>query len=68
MKKSRDYKISVGLLLAAIVSFCVSGVTGLVLNIDSSIDTMFMFLGFALMGFGFVFLSKSKGRVDDEDK
>ena len=66
MKKTKEYKVSMGLLVAAIVSFCVSGVTGLLLNVGSSIDTIFMFLGFALMGFGFVFLNKAKGQ--DKDK
>lgn len=68
MKQSKEYKISYVLFCVAIVLFGVSLVTGVMSNINSSIDTICLFLGISFMCFGFVVLGKSKKNSDDEDK
>lgn len=62
MKKTKEYKISCVLFVICIISFSLSAVTGLVGRIDTSIDNMFMYLGFALLCLGFVFLKKAKDK------
>lgn len=60
MKKSKEYKISVALFIVALVMDCISIVTGLIPNLDFSIDKICMYLGFGFLGFGLVFLKKAK--------
>lgn len=62
MKKSKEYKLSIGLFIACIISFCLSAVIGIFGQSDSSIDNMFMYLGFALLCLGFVFFKKAKDK------
>lgn len=66
MKKSKEYKISVVLFVAALVLYVISIVTGLIPDFDYSIDKICMYLGFACFGFGLVFLKKSE--KNDSDK
>lgn len=66
MKKSREYKISVGLFSASLVSYAISIVTGLIPNLSFSIDKICMYLGFALLGLGLVYFRKTKD--NDENK
>ena len=54
-----ENRVSSGLFIIAIVLFVASGITGLS-GLDSSIDKICMFLGFAFLCFGFVLLKKSK--------
>lgn len=61
MKKTKEYKISIGLFIASLVLFGVSIVTGLIPNLNYSIDKISMYLGFACFGFGLVYLKKSEG-------
>lgn len=67
MKKSREYKISIVLFIAALAMFAISMVTGLIPGLIYSIDKICMFLGFALFGFGLSFLNKAKA-TDDKDE
>lgn len=64
MKKSREYKISIVLFIAALVMFAVSMVTGLIPGLIYSIDKICMFLGFAFFGFGVTFLNKDNNDND----
>lgn len=66
MKKSKEYKISMVLFVAALVCFAISIVTGLIPNLEYNTDKIFMYLGFALNGFGFMYLKKSE--KNDADK
>lgn len=68
MKKTREYKISCALFIGCIISMCLSAVTGLFGRIDTSLDNMFMYLGFALLCLGFVFLKKAKDKNDSQDE
>lgn len=67
MKKSREYKISIVLFIAALAMFAVSMVTGLIPGLIYSIDKICMFLGFALLGFGVSFLNKAKDNNDKDE-
>ncbi|MCQ2568869.1 MAG: hypothetical protein MJ155_01100 [Candidatus Saccharibacteria bacterium] len=60
MKESKEYKISIALFIAALVVDGISLITGLIPDLNSSIDKICMHLGFALLGFGLVFLAKAK--------
>ena len=68
MKKSKEYKISIVLFSVALVAFVISMVTGLIPVLNSSIDKICMYLGFAFLGFGLVFLNKAKDNSDKTDK
>lgn len=68
MKKSKEYKISIVLFSVALVLYCISMVTGLMPNLNFSIDKISMYLGFAFFGFGLVFLTKAKDSNNQEDK
>lgn len=68
MKKSKEYKISIALFIAALVVDGISLVTGLIPDLNSSIDKICMYLGFALLGFGLVFLAKAKDSKDKKGK
>lgn len=66
MRKSKEYKISRVLFCVSLVLFCISIVTGLIPGLTFDIDRICMYLGFALLCFGFVF---SKKAIDsNEDK
>lgn len=67
MKKTKEYRISCGLFIACIISLCLSVAIGLFGRIDSSLDNMFMYLGFALLCLGFVFLKKAKDKGGSQD-
>ena len=67
MKKSKEYKISVLLFSVALVLYGISIVTGLIPNLDYSVDKITMYLGFACLGFGLVFLKKAKDNNNNED-
>ena len=66
MKKTKEYKISTVLFIIALVCFAISIVTGLIPNHEYNTDKIFMYLGFALNGFGFVYLKKFE--KNDNDK
>lgn len=68
MKKTKEYKISIILFIIALVLDCISIVTGLIPNLDFSIDKICMYLGFAFLGFGLVFLKKAKDNTESENK
>ena len=68
MKKSKEYRICVVLFVVALVLYGISIVTGLIPDLDSSIDKICMYLGFAFFGFGLVFLKKAKDNNENEDK
>ena len=68
MKKTKEYKISIVLFIAALVVFAISIVTGLIPGIIYSIDKICMYLGFALFGFGLMFLNKAKDNNDKNDE
>lgn len=68
MKESKEYKISIALFIAALVVDSISLVTGLIPDLNSSINKICMYLGFALLGFGLVFLAKAKDSKDKKDK
>lgn len=68
MKKTKEYKISCVLFIVCIISMCLSAVTSLFGRIDTSLDNMFMYLGFALLCLGFVFLKKAKDKNDSQDE
>lgn len=68
MKKSKEYIISVGLFIAALVFDSITIVAGLIPNLDFSLDKICMYLGFACLGFGLVFLKKAKDNNKAEDK
>lgn len=59
MKKTKEYKISVVLLIVALILFGVSILASLIPNFDYSIDKICMYLGFACFGFGLTYLKKS---------
>ena len=60
MKDTKGYKISKVLFCAAPVLLCVSAVTGLLPGLAFNIDKICMYLGLALLVFGFVFLKKAE--------
>ena len=64
MKNSKEYVISKWLFCVSIISFCLSGITGIVSS-NTSIDKIFFYLGLSFLCCGFVFLNKSK---DNNDK
>ena len=68
MKNSKEYKISKVLFIVSIVLFCISVVTGLIPGLVFDIDKICMYLGLALLGFGFVLLKKAVNNNDKEDK
>ena len=60
MKKSKEYKISVGLFSVALVLYCISLITGLFPELNFSIDKISMYLGFSLFCLGLVFMERIK--------
>lgn len=68
MNKSKEYKISMVLLVIALVLYGISIITGLIPGLDFSIDKISMYLGFAFFGFGLLFLTKAKKNNDSEEK
>lgn len=66
MKQSKEYKISIVLFSVSLVLFCISIITGLIPQLNSSIDKICMYLGFSSLCFGFVFLKKSKDGNKDK--
>lgn len=64
MKKSKEYKISIVLFSLCLVLYGISIVTGLIPGIEFAIDKISMYLGFACMGLGFVYLKKSEKNSD----
>lgn len=69
MKNSKEYKISTALFVIAIICFAISAVVGLIPNYDYNTDKIFMYLGLALNGFGFMYLKKSENNNENkEDK
>ena len=65
MKKSKEYKISFVLFVVCLILFGISIVTGLIPELDFSIDKICMYLGFACFGFGLVFFKKAKDKNND---
>lgn len=66
MKRSKAYKISVVLFVITLIFDSISIVTGLMPNLNSSIDKICMYLGFAFLGMGLVFLKKAKDNSDNK--
>ena len=66
MKKTKEYKISTVLFIIALVCFAISIVTGLIPNYEYNTDKIFMYLGLAFNGFGFVYLKKSEKNGNDK--
>lgn len=66
MKQSKAYKISVVLFVITLIFDSISIVTGLMPNLNSSIDKICMYLGFAFLGMGLVFLKKAKDNSDNK--
>lgn len=60
MKKSKEHKISAVFFSISILLLCISLVTGLLPGLNFAIDKICMYLGFAFLGLGLVFLKKSK--------
>ena len=67
MKKSKEYVISVVSFCVAIVLYFISMITGLISNLDFSIDKICMYLGFAFFGLGLVFMNKSNNNNDTKE-
>lgn len=65
MKQSKEYKISVVLFIIALILYGITIVTGLIPNLDFSIENICKYLGFAFFGFGLLFLKKAKDKNDD---
>lgn len=68
MKKSKEYKISRVLFCVSLVLFCISIVTGLIPGLVFAIDKICMYLGLAVLCFGFVLLKKATDKNDNGDK
>lgn len=66
MKQSKAYKISVVLFVITLIFDSISIITGLMPNLNSSIDKICMYLGFAFLGMGLVFLKKAKDNSDNK--
>lgn len=66
MKQSKAYRISVVLFVITLIFDSISIVTGLMPNLNSSIDKICMYLGFAFLGMGLVFLKKAKDNSDNK--
>ena len=62
MKKSKEHKISAVFLSISILLLCISLVTGLIPGLNFSIDKICMYLGFACLGLGLVFLKKARDK------
>lgn len=60
MKKTKEFTISVSLFIVALICDAISIVTGLIPNLDFSIDKICMYLGIAFLGFGLIFLKEAK--------
>ncbi len=60
MKRTKEEKISIAMSCAALVLFAVSLVTGLMPNLESSIDKICFFLGIALTCLAATYVSKAK--------
>ena len=60
MKRTNEEKITITLAAVALVLFGVSAVTGLMPNLNSSIDKICMYLGLAMTCLSFVFMGKAK--------
>lgn len=65
MKRSKEYKISIGAFSTSLVLYCISIVTGLIPVFSFSIDKLCMYLGFSFFGLGLVFLNKAKDNNDN---
>lgn len=68
MKKSKELKFSIVLFSVSLVLFGISIITGLIPELNFSIDKISMYLGFSCFCFGLVFLKKSKDNYDNKDK
>ena len=62
MKKSKENKTSAVLFSVSILLLCISLVTGLIPGLNFSIDKICMYLGFACLGLGLVFLKKARDK------
>lgn len=62
--KSKEYIIAVVLSCISLVLFGISAVTGLILDINYSIDKVCMYLGFSFLFLAFIFFDKSKKNND----
>lgn len=69
MKASKKYKISIALSVVVLILFGISMVSGLmpVKERIYSIDKISLYLGFALLGFSYMFLNKSKSNDELEE-
>lgn len=67
MKKSKEYIISIVSFVVAIVLYFISMITGLIPNLDFSIDKICMYLGFVFFGLGLVFMYKSNNNNDTKE-
>lgn len=63
MEKSKEYKISIALSSVALVLLCVAFVTGLIPEINPSVEKICLYLGIALNFLGFAYLKKSKDNM-----
>lgn len=67
MKKSKEYKISIVFFIVTLVLEGISLVTGLMPNLNFSIDKICMYLGFVFLGLGLLFLKKAKNNDNDDN-
>lgn len=68
MKRSKEYKISVGLFSISIVLYCVSMITGLIPELSFAIDKICMYVSFSVFCMGLVFMMKNDEKNNNNGK
>ena len=67
MKKTKEYKICFGLFCICLILYGISMVTGLMPELNSSIDKICMYLGHTFLCLGIVFSLKYKDNVNIDE-
>lgn len=67
MKKLKEYKICFGLFCICLILYGISMVTGLMPELNSSIDKICMYLGHTFLCLGIVFSLKHKDNVNIDE-
>lgn len=67
MKKSKEYKISMVLFSVCLLLYGISFITGLIPELNYSIDKICFRLGFVLFCLGLIYSKKANGNKDKKE-